>query len=127
MYYKEHLGQERFILPMTTIKINPPKSSIELAEEFVSIVQHSRQYLLKPMCCVTTLEIEGVYCGAVLCLYAAETHSISGDIKQIPLTPYFYPQGVADSLEGSGIIKPVHETKRTGVLTTWYEISPTLI
>lgn len=108
---------------MTTLQVNPPTSSIDLADQFKALVIQARHWGLKPMAAITTLEVDGMYCGAVLILYAAETHAIEGKLKEIPLTPYFYPQGVADCLEAAGIIKTVHETKRTGILTAWCEIS----
>jgi hypothetical protein len=101
-------------------------SSIDLADQFVSLVKHTRGLGLKPMAAITTLELDGVYCGAVLVLYCAESGSDVNNKQHIPLMPYFYPQGVADALEGSRVIVAEHETKRSGVLTTWLTISETL-
>jgi len=112
---------------MTTVNLPITEQTREQASNFCAIVQMSRNYLLKPACAIVTLEVDGLYCGAILILYAAETHSVAGDIKQIPLTPYFYTGDVASWLETTGVIVPVHETKKTGVYTVWCEISQTLI
>lgn len=112
---------------MTTVNLPITELTREQASNFCSIVEMSRNYLLKPMCAIVTLEVGGLYCGALLVLYAAETHSVSGDIKQIPLVPYFYTGDVASWLETAGVLVPVHETKKSGVLTVWCDISQTLI
>lgn len=112
---------------MTTANSSPQLSTDEYVSQFVAMVEYARNAGLKPLACVTILEHEGQYCGAVLCLYAAETKAITDKQQMIPLTPYFYGADVANALEARGILQSAHESRRTGISTVWFDISTTLI
>lgn len=103
------------------------KSTEDYVSEFCSLVDYCRAWAVEPCAAVTVLEHEGQYCGAILCLYAAD---ISTDIKYnrvVRMTPYFYGSDVANMLEARGLLISPTETRRTGISVTWFKISPTLI
>lgn len=112
---------------MTMPTILTQKTTLGLAEEFCSMVTLSRNMMLKPLAALAILELDGLYCGALLTLYAAQTHAITGKLQTIPLIPYFYNQDVALYLETMNILINPSETRRMGMSVTWYEISETLI
>lgn len=96
-------------------------------EQFVNLVQMSRHMGVKPTAAIVTLEVDELYCGAVLMLYVGEQVQATNKGWAMPLTPFFFRAEVATHLQNVGILNEGHMSSKTGVTVAWCEISETLI